>query len=288
MRLFLPEIVALACSLCYAASNIASRLGMRHSNPVTMTLVSFTTQTVVLGGYVLISGKMPRLMVFPAILFVGIGLIMPIVRTLSYTGVATMGASRSIALRNSHPLFGSLFAIFVLREVPTPLVLAGTILVVAGTFLISWQSDQNAAANGWWYALFPITAGAITGLIQPVIRYGLRGSDYPIFFTALVGAASLAFSLTLLPVVRKYQRPVWGMRGIKGLITASLLENLGFVLFITAFGLAPVATVSPIIASSPMWVVLAGLAIFRRRLGWKTIVGSVLTVAGTIGITLAH
>ena len=287
MHVFIPQIVAVACSMSYAASNIAARLGMKHSNPVTMTLVSFTTQTVVLGVYVLVSGNRPPLSYFPAILFMGIGLIMPIIRILSYTGVSTMGASRSVALRSSHPLFGSLFAIFVLREEPTPVVLTGTMLVVAGTFLISWQSDGAATAKGWWYALYPLSAGAITGLVQPVVRYGLKSSDYPIFFTALVGAASLAFSLTLLPLVKKYQRPVWGLQAVKGLLIASLFENLGFVLFIASFGLAPVATVSPIIALSPMWVVIAGLVIFHKRLGWQTIIGTVSTVIGTIAITLA-
>jgi drug/metabolite transporter (DMT)-like permease len=288
MYVFIPELVAVACSMSYAASNIAARLGMRHSNPVTMTLVSFTTQTVVLGAYVLVSGNRPPLSYFPAILFVGIGLIMPLIRILTYTGVSTLGASRSAALRSSHPLFGSLFAIFVLREEPTPVVLTGTLLVVAGTFLISWQSDGSATAKGWWYALFPLSAGALTGLVQPVVRYGLRSSDYAIFFTALVGATSLTFSLTLLPVVKKYQRPVWGMRAVKGLIVASLFENLGFVLFIASFGLAPVATVSPIIASSPMWIVIAGLVIFRRRLGWQTVLGTALTVFGTIAIALGR
>lgn len=132
---FFAQAVAVACSMSYAASNIAARLGMKHSNPVTMTLVSFTTQTVVLGAYVLLSGNTPPLSYFPAILFIGIGFIMPIIRMLSYTGVSTMGASRSVALRSSHPLFGSLFAILVLREEPTPLVLTGTILVVVELFL---------------------------------------------------------------------------------------------------------------------------------------------------------
>jgi drug/metabolite transporter (DMT)-like permease len=285
---FIAQAVAVACSMSYAASNIAARLGMKHSNPVTMTLVSFTTQTVILGAYVLLSGNIPPLSYFPAILFIGIGLIMPIIRILSYTGVSTMGASRSAALRSSHPLFGSLFAILVLREEPTPLVLTGTILVVVGTFLISWQSNESPTAKGWWYALFPLTAGVITGLVQPVVRYGLKSSAYPVFFTALVGATSLLLSLTILPVVKRYQRLVWSLQGVKGLIIASLFENLGFVLFVTSFGLAPVATVSPIIASSPMWIVLAGLLIFRKRMSWQTISGTVSTVGGTIAITLAH
>lgn len=285
MHLLVPQAVAVACAMSYAAANVAARLGMRHSNPVTMTLVSFATQTVVLGAYVLLFGSIPPLSLFPAILFIGIGCIMPIIRMLTYIGVSTMGASRSTALRSSHPLFGALFAVLVLREGLTPLVLTGTILVVAGTFLISWQSDDSSAGH-WWYALFPLAAAAITGLVQPVVRFGLSNAAYPIFFTGLVGATSLVLSFTILPFIKRFQRPVWSVQGVKGLIIAALLENLGFVLFVTAFGLAPVATVSPLIATSPMWVVLAGLLIFRRRLSWQTVTGSASIVGGTVAITL--
>jgi drug/metabolite transporter (DMT)-like permease len=259
---------------------------MRHSNPVTMTLVSFTTQTVVLGAYVLLSGSVPPLSYFPAILFIGIGFIMPFIRMLTYLGVATMGAARSTALRSSHPLFGALFALLVLREGLTPLVFTGTILIVAGTFLISWQSER-APEIRWWHALLPVTAAAITGLIQPIVRAGLNSSAYPVFFTGLVGATALAFSVAVLPLITRFQRPVWTVRGVKGLIIAALLENLGFVLFVTAFGLAPVATVSPLIATSPLFVVLSALLIFHRRLSWQTVSGAAAIVGGTVAITLA-
>ncbi|MBI2987524.1 MAG: DMT family transporter [Deltaproteobacteria bacterium] len=285
-----PQIVALACAMSYGAANIAARFGMKHSNPVTMMLISFATQTVVLWSIVLLSGSIPQISYFPTVLFVGIGVVMPVIRMLTYIGVATMGASRSASLRSSYPLFGALFALIFLKEELKPLVLAGTILVVSGTFFITWQRDNSLTADRWWYAFFPLTAALISGLIQPVVRYGLGIAYYPLFFTALVGVTSLSLYLGSLPLVKRFQRPVWNLRGLKSLIIASLLENLGFLLFITAFGLAPVATVSPLIATSPMWVVLATLVIFRdlERVSLRTIVGTSLTVAGTIAITLSH
>ncbi len=113
-----PQIVAFACAMSYAAANITARFGMKHSNPVTMALTSFATQTVVLGSIVLLSGSVPQISYFPAVLFVGIGFVMPVIRTLSYIGVATLGASRSVSLRSSNPLFGALFALIFLNELP--------------------------------------------------------------------------------------------------------------------------------------------------------------------------
>ncbi len=283
-----PQIIALASAISYAAANIAARFGMQHSNPVTMTLISFTTQTVVLWLIVLVSGRVPPISYFPAVLFVGIGFVMPVIRTLTYIGIVTMGASRSVSLRSSYPLFGALFALIFLKEELKALVLAGTILVVAGTFFITWQRDDKFPGGRWWYALFPLSAALISGLIQPVVRYGLTVSYYPLFFTALVGATSLSAYLSSLPLIKKLQRPVWNRKGLRNLIIAALLENLGFLLFITALGLAPVATVSPLIATSPMWVVLAALVIFRdlEQVSLRTIIGTALTVVGTIVITL--
>jgi DME family drug/metabolite transporter len=287
---FIPQIVAVSCAVSYAAANIAARYGMKHSNPATMTLVSFTTQTVVLGAIVGVSGSIPPLSYFPAILFVGIGFVMPVIRMLSFMGIATLGASRSVALRTSHPLFGALFAVLVLGEELKPAVLTGTVLVIAGTFLISWQREEGRGTVRWWYALFPLTAALITGLIQPMVRYGFSFSDYPVFFTALVGATSLSVSLAVAPVVTKFQRLHWNLGSLKSLVLAALLENLGFLLFMTAFNLAPVASVSPLIATSPMWVVLATLVIFRdlERVATSTLFGTLMTVAGTVIITIAH
>ncbi len=283
-----PQIVALACAVSYAAANIAARFGMKYSNPVTMTLTSFTTQTVVLWLIVLSSGSIPEISYSPAILFVGIGFVMPVIRTLTYIGITTMGASRSVSLRSSYPLFGALFALIFLKEELKPLVLAGTILVVSGTFFITWQRDDGRSASRWWYALFPLTAALMSGMIQPVVRYGLGIAYYPLFFTALIGVTSLSVFHISLPLIKRFQRPIWNRKGLKSLILASLLENLGFLLFITAFGLAPVTTVSPLIATSPMWVVLATLVIFRdlERVSLQTIIGTSLTVAGTVIITL--
>jgi len=285
-----PQIVALACAMSYAAANIAARFGLKHSNPVTMTLISFATQTVVLWSIVLLSGSVPEISYFPVLLFVGIGFVMPVIRTLTYIGIATMGASRSVSLRSSYPLFAALFALIFLGEELKPLVLAGTLLVVSGTSFITWQRDDSLTAGRWWVAFFPLTAALISGLIQPVVRYGLGIAYYPLFFTALVGVTSFSLYLGSLPLVKRFQRPVWNMKGLKSLIIAALLENLGFLLFITAFGLAPVATVSPLIATSPMWVVFATLVIFRdlERVSWRTIVGTFLTVAGTVAISLSH
>ncbi len=287
---FLPQIVAIACAMSYAACNISARFGLKHSNPVTMTLVSFTTQTVVLGSIVFISGSIPPLSYFPAVLFVAIGFVMPVIRTLTYIGVIKMGVSRSVSLRSSYPLFGALFALIFLKEELQPLVLTGTVLVVAGACFITWQRDAGPSAGRWWYALFPLTAAIVSGLIQPVVRYGLSFSPYPLFFTTLVGATSLFVNLAALPLISRVQRPVWDRKGLKGLIVASLFENLGFLLFVTAFGMAPVATISPLIATSPMFVVFATLLIFRdlEHVSLGTIVGTLLTVAGTIAITLSR
>ena len=276
--------------MSYAAANIAAKFGLKHSNPVTMTLISFTTQTTVLGSIVLVSGSVPPISYFPAVLFVAIGFVMPVIRTLTYIGVAKMGASRSVSLRSSFPLFGALFALIFLGEELQPLVLAGTLLVVAGTVFITWQREDSPTAGRWWYALFPLTAAIVSGVIQPVVRYGLSFSHHPLFFSALVGVTSLSVNLSALPVIKKFQRPIWDRKGLKSLILASLFENLGFLLFVTAFGLAPVATVSPLIATSPMWVVFATLLIFRdlERVSLRTIVGTALTVAGTVAITLSR
>jgi drug/metabolite transporter (DMT)-like permease len=100
----------------------------------------------------------------------------------------------------------------------------------------------------------------------------------------------LSVSVVAGPVITKFQPLRWSVKSLRSLVLAALLENLGFLLFMTAFDLAPVATVSPLIATSPMWVVLATVVIFRdlERVAKSTIAGTVMTVAGTVIITIGH
>lgn len=261
---------------------------MQYSTPITMTCVSFATQTITLWTAVFLTGGIPQVSPAAVFSFVIVGFMMPVVRFLTYTGIAKIGAARSASLRATYPLVSALIAIAFLDEEVTRVVILGTLLVVAGIFLISWQPENKTLTSRRWYVIFPLTAAFLAGIVSPIARYGLRLSHEPVFFAALVGAVSLGTYLGFLAMPVTRVRPLWAPQALKPFVMAALLETAGFLLLTTALSVGQVVFVTPIVATSPMWVVLWLSLVARdlERVHTRTVLGTCLVVAGTIAISL--
>ncbi len=283
-----PQFIALAASLSYALCLVSARRGLHYSNPITVTCVSLIVHTVTLWTAVLITGGIPEVSTPAVLLFVIAGVIQPIIRFFTYTGVEKIGASRSGPLRSTHPLFSTLIAITVLHEQAGLSVLVGTVLVVIGIGLITYQSERRLSMSRWWYVLFPLTAALLAGIAHPIRRYALGISNQPLFFAALVGLVSLFCLIVYLVLPFNRPRLSWNRKALWPFIAAGLAETLGIFLVITALSIGNVVVVSPFVAISPVWVLL-GTVIFLRdleRVNARTVIGTCTVVTGTIAISL--
>jgi drug/metabolite transporter, DME family len=86
------------------------------------------------------------------------------------------------------------------------------------------------------------------------------------------------------------QRPVWDRRAMGPFLIAGTFETLGILLVIVALSVGHVVIVSPIVATSPLWIVLGSWLFLRdiERLTLRTILGAVCVVAGTIAISIVR
>jgi len=259
---------------------------MQYSTPTTVTLVSLIVHTVTLWTAVFLSGGIPEVRATSVYLFIIAGILQPIIRLCTYTGVQKVGASRSGPIRSTHPMFGVFIAITILHEHATLPILLGVVCVVVGIVLITWQRSGNSLRFRWWYFLFPLTAALLAGIVHPMRRYALTISHEPLFFAALVGVVSLICFLLYMPFSR--ERLVWHRRALGPFIAAGAFETLGILLVITALSIGNVIIVSPLVGISPLWVLL-GAVIFLRdleRINKRTIMGTICVVAGTAAISL--
>jgi drug/metabolite transporter, DME family len=83
---------------------------------------------------------------------------------------------------------------------------------------------------------------------------------------------------------------VWDRRAMGPFMIAGAFETLGILLGILALSVGQVVVVSPIIATSPLWIVLGSWLFLRdlERLTLRTILGAVCVVAGTITISIVR
>jgi drug/metabolite transporter (DMT)-like permease len=281
-----PQSIALASALSYAFCIISARLGLRYSNGTTVTFVSLLVHTSVLWPIVFWRG-VPSVAFVAVALFLIAGSLQPAIRLFTYTGIARIGAARSYALRASAPLFSAVIAILVLGEKTTLPIAAGTLAIVGGIFLTSWDSGGKRVR--WLDLALPIFAALLAGIAQPIRRRALVIADEPLFFAAVVGAISLVWYVIYLALPTT-ERPVWNRRSLVPFISAGLFETMGIWLSISALSEGTVVVVTPLLSTSPVWVLVIS-AIFLRhleRVTWQTVVGTLGVVAGTIIIALGR
>ncbi|MPZ77295.1 MAG: EamA family transporter [Deltaproteobacteria bacterium] len=284
------QLIALAAALSYATSGIAAKRGLRYSTPITVTLVSVTIHAVTLWTALLLSGGIPAVSWWVLFLFALTGTLQPIIRLFTYAGIHYVGASRGTTLRGAHPLFSTTLAIIFLGEQASLPIIAGTVLIVAGITLISWQTEAQRALFRWWHIGYPLGAAFLAGISHPLRRYALGLANEPLYLAAVIGIVALPWLGSYIVLPTKGEQPVWNRQSIGPFLFAGVFETLGIVLVIFALSVGQVVIVSPIVATSPLWILL-GTWLFLRgieRLTLRTILGALCVVAGTIAITVVR
>ncbi|HZA55797.1 MAG TPA: DMT family transporter [Candidatus Udaeobacter sp.] len=285
-----PQLIALGAALSYAISGIAARRGMQFSTPITVTLVSVTVHAVTLWAAVLLTGGVPSVSWWALFLFALTGTLQPIIRLFTYAGIFYVGASRGTTLRSAHPLFSTGIAIVFLGEQISLPVIVGTLLIVAGITLISWQPDHQPASFSWWHVGYPLGAAFLAGISHPLRRYALGLANEPLYLAAVVGVVALPWLASYLVLPRKGEQPVWNRKCFAPFLIAAAFETLGILLVIIALSVGQVVIVSPIVATGPMWVLL-GTWLFLRgieQINLRTVVGTACVIAGTVAISVVR
>jgi DME family drug/metabolite transporter len=285
----LPQIIALVSAISYSAVAISARLGLQYSNPLTATFVALCVRTVTLWTVVFVTGGIPEVATISIVLFVLLGILQMATSLFTFTGLAKIGASRSVPLRSSYPLWSAMIAISLLGEEASVTILAGTLLVVAGVVLITWQPGENDSTYRWWHVLFPLVAALFAGIAFPVRRYALIISNEPLFFAALLATVALTCLVAYLLLQVGAQRPVWNRKALLPFVLSGGFETIAAFSSLFAVSIGRVVVVAPIVATSPFWNLLMVIVFLRglERVNAVTVIGTFCVMAGTISIIAA-
>jgi drug/metabolite transporter (DMT)-like permease len=116
-------------------------------------------------------------------------------------------------------------------------------------------------------------------------------ANEPLYLAAVIGVVALPWLGSYVVLPRKgAEQPVWNRQSIGPFLFAGVFETLGIVLVIAALSVGAVVIISPIVATSPLWILL-GTWLFLRgieRLTLRAIIGALSVVAGTIAISLVR
>lgn len=285
-----PEFIALASAILYSCGSITARMGMHHSSPLTAACVLLFLRTVVFWSGVFLMGGVPYVEWTPLLLFVGLGVLQTATSLLQLTGIHRLGAARAEPLRNTYPLWSAAIAIAFLGEQASPGIIAGTLLVVGGIVLISWQPAESGLSYRWWEGIFSLTAALFAGIAFPIRRIAFDISNEPLYFAAVLAIVSFVSLGPYVQVRLRSEQFVLNRSAVPPFILSGFFESAGSLLSLIAVSLGRVVVVSPIVASSPLWTLILTVVFLRglERINARTVTGTLAVMTGTISIILSR
>ena len=131
---------ALAAALFWGTSPVLVKRGLRHSNVSAAVLQQQVGSVLILVVILAVPfGEVQVVMPWTSAgVFVSVGLVGSFLgRTFALKGIDEVGASRAQSIVNSAPLLTAVYAIVLLGETATPVIVIGVVLIVSGLLVIT-------------------------------------------------------------------------------------------------------------------------------------------------------
>ncbi len=278
-------VLALSAAMVSAGATIFIRQGLRKGDPYTGFWINLIVGAVGLWIAVFVTGGIGRFSRAGVLIFILAGLIGTVGgRLLRFLAIDRIGASVSASVGNLQPMIATGLAILLLGERVTLPILTGTIVIVAGTVLLSTSGGRTGFRPS--LILLPLSSATCFGIVQIMRKAGLAYMG-PVLGTAVnLTTALIAFSALMLAA---RHRGILACRGrtLIYFIVAGVLENGGVFITIIALSLGTVSVVTPLTASAPIFVLLLSPFFLRglEILNARVVAGTLLIVAGIAVIT---
>jgi len=193
--------------------------------------------------------------------------------------IQRVGAPVAAAINNLTPLVATVLAILILGEHVTLPIVGGTLVIVAGTILLS-LSGRYVGFRVPDLA-YPFIAASCFGTVQILRKLGLASAGPLLGATINVTAALIAMT-TFVVASGNLGSLRCSRRSLLYFIGGGIAENGGVFLLLLALGFGDVSVVVPLAGSAPLFVLLLAYLFpsAKAALGWRIVAGVVLIVLG--------
>jgi transporter family protein len=274
--------MALSSALCTATATALIQRGLRGSNfyagfwiNIVVGMIGLWSATLLLVPYGDYNWRAVPYFVFSGVVGTTGG------RFFRVVAIQKVGASVAAAINNLSPLISSVLAILVLGELVTLPILAGTMVIVAGTILLSLSGKQ--AGFRVRHLAYPFVAATCFGVVAIARKLGLVHAG-PLFGSAMnITAAMIASSAFVLASGNRGALRC-DRRSLLYFIAGGIAENAGVFFLLLALGFGHVSVVIPLAGTAPLFVLLLAYLFptAAEKLTWRIAVGSALIVLGVV------
>jgi drug/metabolite transporter, DME family len=280
-----PQLLALTSASCSAIATLLIQHGLRRSNFYAAFWINVAVGVVGLWSAVLLF--LPReqydwtavpYFVFSGVVGTAAG------RLFRVVAIEKVGAPVAASIFNLTPLIATGLAIVLLGERVTVPILGGTLVIVAGTVLLSLSGRYIGFLPR--HLLYPLIAATCFGMVQVVRKLGLSHTG-PVFDAAINITAAMVAATAFVVASGNWHALRCERRSLLYLIGGGVAENTSVLLVIVALGFGDVSVVTPLVGTAPLFVLLLALLSpsGRRQLSWRVVAGAVLIVLGVFLLT---
>lgn len=294
--LLTAQVLAILTAFGYASSSTAARFGMRTSNPITAILTLVWVTLLLYGPAAIHTLRTSTVDTRGLLWLAAAGMAAPgLAGTLHYMGIRQIGLSRSTSIVGSSPLVSVIIAVAALDENPSPLIYAGTLLIMAGIMFLSHErksaSDAGNKRRPFWSGfLYASGAAFMFGVAGVLRKAGI--TLIPFVSVGLCTAAIGALVAILLwnPFLPREDRIRYGRKNIGYFLVSATINSLAHFAYFNALKRAPISAVVPLAYTTPLFALAFSWLFFRKmeRLNARAIAGAVLVCGGAALVTLSR
>ena len=251
---------ALAAALFWGTSPVLVKRGLRHSNVSAAVLLQGVGSVLVLVLILVLPfGEVELAMPWTAAgVFVSVGLVGSFLgRTFALKGIDEVGASRAQSIVNSAPLLTAVYAVILLGETATPVILIGVLLIVSGLLIITRgnpDEDDSRLPLRFRAFLNPLLAIIFFGFGPILKKVAMLAGGTPVPGSLITHVTGLALVMSFGRILRiDWRQGIWiAPDSYFFLLMSGFFQGVGSIFTYLAVAHAPAIIVAPIWNVQPL------------------------------------
>jgi uncharacterized membrane protein len=280
-----PPALALASAFCSALATIFIQRGLQRSNFYAGFWINVVVGMIGLWAIVLLlvpsedyTWRAVPYFAFSGVVGTAAG------RLFRVAAIDKVGGPVAAAITNLHPFIATVLAIVVLGERVTLPIIAGTLVIIVGTTLLS-LSGRHVGFHARDLT-YPFLSASCFGVVAVIRKLGLSQAG-PLLGSALNITAAMVASTAFVLATGNAGALRCDSRSLLYFVWGGILENAGVFLVLVALGLGEVSVVIPLAGTAPLFVLLLVFLLPRAsaKLNWRVVAGAVLIVLGVVLLT---
>ncbi len=279
-------LFALVSAFLFALTNHFQSIGLEGADARTGSIINIATGAVfywLIAPFYLESWYW---LTWGAFLFALVGIIRPSISSfLAIQSIHVMGPTLTSALTASAPIFGALFAVFLLDEQLDFKTAIGIALVIGGAVVASYRPQGIVRDWALWALALPLGAAFVRASGHAVTKLGLESVPSPSFAVMVSNTVSLVIALGAFRI--EGRRITGNTRSHLWFVASGLTAAVSLHFLNSALQIGTLIAVVPVVSATPVFTMLLGLIVFRREpFSWRTVATIALVVPGVILVAM--